>query len=85
MFYPYGPISVIKATKHGNTKGELKSNNDDHLSDIVGKSHSLSKSGLRALKAQYRWKAGQTGQPLVDANMRELRLTGEPSCCFLCF
>lgn len=31
-----------------------------------------------------RWKLGQTGQPLVDANMRELLLTGMTSVCMSC-
>lgn len=30
-----------------------------------------------------RWKEGQTGMPLVDANMRELRATGELGCNYL--
>jgi deoxyribodipyrimidine photo-lyase len=29
----------------------------------------------------HRWKMGLTGQPLVDANMRELLLTGNTHCC----
>ncbi len=34
-------------------------------------------------EAFQRWKDGQTGLPLVDANMRELKQTGVPSLVFI--
>ena len=36
-------------------------------------------------EAFQRWKDGQTGLPLVDANMRELKQTGAPLLVFISF
>jgi deoxyribodipyrimidine photolyase len=93
VFYPYGPMSVIKAAKQaaGAKKGGGKSTGKPApTATAPGKPTPQS---LASLRAEYKWssedtsaiaawKGGQTGQPLVDANMRELLLTGKNVGCF---
>jgi hypothetical protein len=77
-------MSVIKAAK---LTGSAKKGGKGPGKAAPATPGKPTQQSLASLRAEYtwssedavaiaRWKAGQTGQPLVDANMRELLLTG---------
>lgn len=90
IFYEEGPAGIIARGEEaealklepvnldGWTGGRIRQKNKKYHAPPPPKQHpgGLDTLGETSLEMLERWKAGRTGVPLVDANMRELAATG---------